>query len=268
MKDLSLTSFEQRGALGLLWLERPEVKNALSPQLMSEVLSHLQFAEHQDSVKAVALLGRGADFCAGADLQWMSGQQHQSAFQQYQSSKHLDEFFYQLARFPKLLVGLLQGNIFGGGVGFAACCDVNLGMKGVRFCLSEVKLGVAPAVIAPYLERKVAPSLLRYWSLTGVLIEDQAALESHLIHELLASSDINSVQDFQQKAIERIETLLKVISLDAMLSIKSYWNQRHLPVPAATERTLARLLITDRRQSADGQEGMKALLEKRKPRWS
>src|SRR5688572_30804791 len=145
----SLT-IEHDGAVATLQMQRPEVHNAFDALLIAELTAALQSLDADDSVRAVVLSGAGSTFSAGADLNWMLGMARATEVENRKDSLRLAKLLHTLNFLSKPTIAKVNGSAYGGGVGLVACCDIALGAEGAKFSLSEVKLGLVPAVISPY----------------------------------------------------------------------------------------------------------------------
>jgi methylglutaconyl-CoA hydratase len=241
-------------------LNRPEMHNAFHEALISQLTqTFLEQGENQE-VRVIVLCSTGKSFCAGADLNWMKKMVDYSFDENLEDAKRLAEMFRAIAECPKPVVARVQGGAFGGGVGLVACCDVAVGLASATFALSEVKLGILPATILPYLLERVGMAPLRRYALTAEPFNAEEAKRIGLLNEVAQSES-----ELDEK-ISAICSALKKNSPSALLACKKLLREIAGKTPAEV-RELTSLRIAEIRVSPEGQEGLRAFLEKRKPNW-
>lgn len=251
--------FEQRERVAWVRLNRPEVHNAFNPVMMSELISVFEGIRKHEEIRVAVMTGQGKSFCAGADLNWMREIIDYSFEQNLEESKLLAELHYKIFTLPKPTIAMVNGAAIGGGTGLLSVCDFALSSDQAKFGLSEVKIGLVPAVISPYVVRKIGESTARQYFLTGRRISAAKACEIGLVNEVVAHEQLESkVEDLIQvlltcgpEAIACCKELLFAIPRMGLEEAKHY-----------TARMIAELRISD-----EGQEGIAAFLEKRKPAW-
>lgn len=246
---------EQQGTVLRCWLNRPERHNAFDGQMLRALLALLDDAAARSDVRAIVIGGRGGSFCAGADLAWMK-----SAAAEGDDSDLLSTLFERLNNCPLPIIGRIHGAVRGGGVGIVACCDIPLATAKASFALTEVRLGLAPAVISPYVVAKIGVGVARELFITGRRFEAAEAQHCGLI---------NHLSDDEEQLDRLIATFAEQISCGGPLAVAAC-KQLALTVGHGEPSThLSRTtgLIAALRVSDEGQEGMRAFLEKRKPRW-
>ncbi|MGB1238403.1 MAG: enoyl-CoA hydratase-related protein, partial [Pseudomonadales bacterium] len=167
-------------------LDRPAQRNAFNPEMIEQIIDALARFEDEPCVRALALSARGEHFCAGADIGWMRRAATFTKAQNLADARRLAHLMSQLDRFSKPTIAQVQGSVFGGAIGLIACCDMVVASCDTRFCLSEVKLGLIPAVISPYLARVVGMRALRRYALSAEVIDTPAALQLGLVHHIEA----------------------------------------------------------------------------------
>ena len=236
-------------------LNYPEKCNALNEILVSEMIQQLQAVDKNPAARVVILQGNGKDFCAGADLNWLMGPANDHAAQL------LAKLFNTLYQLTKPTIILLQGNVYGGGLGLVACCDIAIASKTANFCFSEVKLGLIPAIIAPYCIAAMGRRAAQYYFLTAQSFNADEAQRLGLIRQIVQQ------QDLQASGQALAKTLL-ANSPQAMRAAKGLLNDCCclLHPESSVDKTIERLIIQQR--TADAQEGFKAFKEKRKPNWN
>ena len=250
----------REGAVARLWLDRPEQHNALSPELGAQMAEQLHALAHEDTVRVVVLGGHGPSFCAGADIAVMKASTTMTFEQNLAEAERLARMFAALSDFPKPIVGRIQGNVFGGGVGLVCNCDIAVASDDSRFGLTEVRLGILPAVISPYVLRRLGDRAAREIMLTGERFDAASALRLGLVHHVVSSAELDAkVNERMQQLLmgapaaqRRIKTLLE-------LWADSPWEEYRSALP----RTLAEV-----RSSEEARDGLAAFFEKRKPRWT
>jgi methylglutaconyl-CoA hydratase len=230
-------------------LARPERRNAFDAALIAELTE--AFADVGDA-RAVLLAGEGESFCAGADVEWMRSSVELSYEENVRDAGRLRSMFEAIDGCPAPVVARVHGHALGGGVGLVACSDIAIAAENTQFAFSEAKLGIIPAVISPFAVAKVGPSAARRFFVTGERFDAATALRIGLVQEVAGDVDA---------AVERVLAELLTAGPEAARAAKRLVLDR--PDGPETERRIA-----ERRTSAEGQEGLTAFVEKRKPRWA
>lgn len=240
-------------------LNRPEVHNAFNPSVI-EILTEVfaQTARASD-IRVVLLTGSGPSFCAGADLGWMKSMVKATKKANEKDANVLFEMFAQAASCPTPIVGRLHGNVMGGGLGLAAICDIAIAEADTKFCFSEVRLGLAPAVISSFVLKKMSQSIAREYILTGQVFTADVALRSGLVQFTGRELEMNA---YLQKTID----VFGRIGPEAVRHAKELIDHV-LMASSKGVRTKSVGTIAALRVGKEGQEGMQAFLEKRKPKW-
>ena len=243
-------------------LNRPQVHNAFDDGLIAELTAALASAGADPAVRIVVLSGEGASFSAGADLNWMRGMAGASETENREDSLRLARLMRTLQYLPKPTIARVNGAAYGGGVGLVACCDIAIGVDSARFGLTEVKLGLVPAVISPYVIQAIGLRHARRWFLTGELFDAATALQIGLLHQCVPIGNLD----------EAVNATLASLSKAGPLA-QAEAKQLALRVAGASELEAERLdqenaaLIARLRVSPEGQEGLGAFLGKRQPGW-
>ena len=250
----------REGAVERVALNRPDVRNALNEELIAELTSWAGAASRDLALRVAVLSGAGPVFCAGADVAWMAKATAFTEKENLRDAEALSRMFFALDRLLIPLVGVIQGAALGGGAGLAAVCDIAIAEERATFAFTEVKLGIIPAVISPFVIAKIGRSAARELFLTGARFSADRAKEIGLVHKVVPASALDQtveqyVQELTTSGPEAIAT--------AKALIEEVWNK-----PADAAREMTARAIAQRRLSAEGQEGLRAFLEKRKPRWS
>jgi methylglutaconyl-CoA hydratase len=230
-------------------LARAERRNAFDAALIAEL--NEAFRDVGDA-RVVLLSGEGESFCAGADVEWMRSSIDLSYEENVQDARRLRQMLEAIDGCPAPVVARVHGHALGGGCGLVACVDIAVAAEGTQFAFSEVKLGIIPSVISPFALAKIGTSAARRYFVTGERFDAQTALRIGLVHEVAANVD---------EGIERVLAELRAAGPEAARAAKRLVLER--PEGLATERRIA-----ERRTSEEGQEGLRAFIEKRKPSWS
>ena len=241
-------------------LNRPEIHNAFNEAMISELLEIYQEIAEMQHIRVVVLSGEGKSFCAGADLKWMGDVINYSYEQNLNESLQLAELFYTMYTLPKPTIAKVNGAAIGGGTGMVAVNDIVIASKRAKFSLSEVKLGLVPACISPYVLKRVGERGCRELFLTGQRIDAEQAVKFGLANQVVPEAELDDAVD---KLINQLITsgpnaltickdLLEKVPQMSLEEAKTY-----------TAESIAALRISD-----EGQEGMKAFFEKRPPKWS
>jgi methylglutaconyl-CoA hydratase len=239
---------ERAGSVLRITLARPESRNAFDAALIAELRD--AFADIGDA-RAVVLAGEGESFCAGADVEWMRSSAELSYEENVQDARRLRLMLETIDGCPAPVVVRVHGHALGGGAGLVACADIAVAAEGTEFAFSEVKLGIVPSVISPFALAKIGPSAARRYFVTGERFDAETAFRIGLVHE---------VADDPDSAVENLVGELLTAGPEAARHAKRLVLDR--PDGLATERRIA-----ERRTSEEGQEGLRAFLDKRKPSW-
>ena len=254
-------AIENQGPVGLITLNRPERHNAFDDVLIAELTEALRTIEADDSVRVVVLGGAGKSFSAGADLNWMKRMSGFSKDENLRDAMGLGALMRTLAHLRKPTVARVHGAAYGGGVGLVACCDIAVAAQAATFSLSEVKLGLIPAVISPYVIAAIGERAARRYFLTGERFEAAEAWRLGLVHELALDPG-----ELDEKVGEIVDALLAagpVAQREAKELIRAVAHRPVLSdVIQDTAERIARV-----RSSPEGREGVGAFLDKRKPSW-
>lgn len=244
-----------------LTLNRPEVHNAFDDDVIEQLIAQLESIANNEAVRVLVLRSNGKNFSAGADLAWMRRMAKNSHQENLQDAGRLAKLMQLLNELNKPTIGLVQGAAYGGAVGLAACCDMVIASEDAQFCLSEVKIGLIPAVISPYVVRAIGERQSRRYFLTAEPFSAAIAQNFGLVHEVVASPELFD------DACARITRTLSKNSPQGMRAAKELiFAVSHKVIDQTVIQDTAQR-IADIRVSAEGQEGLSAFLEKRKPNW-
>lgn len=257
MKSYSCIRTEERGDVLVITLSRPEVGNAFNSQLVKELTD--AFISLQQATRAVVLTGAGKVFCAGADLNWMKRMAEFTEEENYADARAMDQMFYAIDVCPKPVVAKVNGAAIAGGIGFLSVSDLVIASKGATFGFTEVNLGIIPAVISPYVIRKIGYSQTRALFISAELFSAEKAREIGLVHEVVEPELLDA----------RVEDRLKALNKGgpSAQAVCKEWLRELVQTDIGKARERSPRMIARLRVSPEGQEGMKAFLEKRKPTW-
>jgi methylglutaconyl-CoA hydratase len=247
------------GPVATVALRRPEAHNALNAALLGEVARCFEELAEDDSVRVVVLTGEGPAFCAGADVGYMRETAALSYEENLEEARRLADMFLAVDDLPKPVVARVWGAAIGGGVGLVAAADVAVAEEGASFAFSEVRLGLAPATIAPSVVRKIGHSQARALFLTGERFDAGRAREIGLVHEVVPGAELDA-------AVERTAARLLQGGPAAQAAVKEALRQVEATEPMEALGIMTQL-IAELRVGEEGQEGLGAFLEKREPFW-
>ncbi|MEF9997034.1 MAG: enoyl-CoA hydratase/isomerase family protein [Burkholderiaceae bacterium] len=246
--------------VAIVWLAREKVRNAFNERSIAEITQAFTALGRDDEVRVVVLAARGPAFCAGADLEWMRKMAGYSHDENLADAGRLAAMLGAIANCPKPVVARVHGDAVAGGVGLVAACDIALASHDAAFCLSEVKLGLIPATIAPYVMRAIGARQAQRYFLSAEKFDSTEACRIGLIHETVPAGQLDA------RLNELLAALLQTSHEASAQAKRLVLDLADRPIDADliadTVERIARV-----RASADGREGITAFLEKRKPRW-
>jgi methylglutaconyl-CoA hydratase len=251
---------ELDGPVARVWMNRAEARNAFDGLMVTELRRALFELRSADAIRVIVLGGRGPSFCAGADLEWMKAMAAFSREDNLREAQALADLFFTVSESPKPVVARIQGSALGGGAGLVAACDIPVAALGTQFGFTEVRLGLIPAVISPYVLAKIGESAARELFLTGERFEAVKAQEIGLIRAAVPEQDLDTVVEARvqellkagPRAVAEAKALIREVAYHRVENVQRYTVER----------------IAELRVSPEGQEGMRAFLEKRKPGWA
>ena len=241
-------------------LNRPEVRNAFNDEVIAELTQAFVDLAERDEVRAVVLAAEGPAFCAGADLNWMRRMADYTRAENLADAGKLAEMLRVIYACPKPTVARVQGDVFAGGMGLVAACDMAVSVDTATYCLSEVKLGLIPATISPYVIRAMGARAAHRYFLTAERFSADEALRIGFVHEVVAADALDAKVDELLKALVSVSPS----AVRACKALVQDVANREINA-ALIERTVVG--IADIRASAEGKEGVQAFLQKRKPSW-
>lgn len=260
MKNYKTIEFEVREDTAFVYLNRPDVHNAFNEEMISEITDCFSLLDEDASIRAVVMRGKGKSFCAGADLNWMKGIIKYTYEQNLAESLRLAKCFHKIYTCKKPTICIVHGHALGGANGFITACDFAYCADDAIFSLSEVKIGIIPACISPYVVKRVGECKARDLMLTGRRINGQEAQAYGLVNKSLKTNEL-------ENEVNSLIELLRTSGPEAIAQCKKllYDVSNVLTLEQAIEYTAK--MIAEIRISPEGQEGMAAFLEKRKPKW-
>lgn len=253
------TDIDGRGA-ATVWLNRPEVHNAFDDTLIATLTGELRRVDADEKVRVVVLAGRGKSFSAGADLGWMKRMAGYTEAENRRDAEALAELLRTLNFLGKPTIAAVQGNAYGGGVGLVACCDIAVAVEAASFALTEVRLGLTPATISPYVVAAIGERQARRYFLTAEAFNAHEAQRIGLVHQTCKPDELPLI-------VAQIIDSLVACGPAAQAAAKDLVRRvARAPVDAGMIADTARR-IAEIRVSPEGREGIAAFLEKRKATW-
>lgn len=243
-----------------LWLNRPDKHNAFNAEMIAELIQALRQVNEDDSVRFLLLRGRGKHFSAGADLAWMQASAQLDYAANLHDAHELGELMSLLYHLPCPTLAVVQGAAFGGAVGLTACCDIAIGASEATFSLSEVRIGLVPAVISPYVVQAIGERATRRYALSAERFSGECARELGLLAECYPAAELEA-------EVEQWVANLLLNSPQAMRESKALLHSVGSGVLTDALRQRTESVIAGIRVSEEGQEGLNAFLHKRKPAW-
>lgn len=241
-------------------LNRPDVRNAFNEFTIAELALAFNELGRNDDVRAIVLAANGPAFCAGADLNWMKKMAGYSHSENAEDAEKLADMLRTIYLCPKPVVAKVQGDCYAGGMGLVAACDIAVAGSGVCFCLSEVKLGLIPATISPYVIKSMGENAARRYFLTAEKFTAQEAHRIGFVHDVVAADALDA----------HVDNIVKALVTSSPNAVR----EAKVLVREITGKTVDSALVVDTaerianiRSSEEGREGVASFLEKRKPSW-
>lgn len=249
------------GPVATLSLNRPDVRNAMNPVMIREITAAFADFNASEAIRVVVLRGEGGVFCAGGDLNWMRDVLGQSEQEVIDDSRYLLNMYRAINDSPKLVIAAVEGAAIAGALGIISCADIIIAEADTKFCISEVKIGLVPGIIAAFILPRIGTSWFRYLSKSAVLFDTDTARRTGLIHEIAAG---------QKNLTERVDRHIKLGLTSSPHAITETGNLINALGYSIDEDTLdTGLLFNAKARLSDAaQEGISAFLEKRLPGWS
>jgi methylglutaconyl-CoA hydratase len=258
--EFSLLSVRTDERIGYVALARPEVRNAFNAELIAELRHAFERLDADETVRAIVLSGAGKSFCGGADVHWMRASLDLTREANLEDARAMSRMFRTIDRTRKPVIGRIHGAALGGGAGLVACCDVAIASADTLFGFTETKLGILPAVISPFVLAKIGLSQARALALTGERFGAARALAIGLVHEVVAT------EDALDAAVARVTREIATASPTGIAATKALFARVSAQAYDDTLETTAQA-IAAQRTSEEGQDGLRAFLEKRAPAW-
>ncbi len=260
MKKYETILYSVDNSVARVTLSRSEVHNAFNDTMLQELIGLFKKISKDRSIRVVVITGNGKSFCAGADINWMKKMINYSYEENIEDSNKISDCMYAIYTLPQPTIARVNGAAIGGGMGFVGTCDIVIAADVAKFSLSEVKIGLVPACISPYIIRKVGEGGCREFFITGERLTAEKALKVGLVNRVVPIEKLDEAVDevvdrlvsSGPNAIAASKELLQKVPQMSLDEARKF-----------TVEVIARLRISD-----EGQEGMNAFLEKRKPRWS
>jgi methylglutaconyl-CoA hydratase len=246
-------------AVATVTLARPDSRNALNAGLIEEIRRAMEELAEDDGVRVVVLTGEGDYFCAGADVGYMRDTANFSYEENLEDARNLAAMYRALEECPKPVVARVKGAAIGGGAGLVAAADIGVVQEETVFAFTEVRLGISPATIAPFVLRKIGYSQTRALFLSGERFGAEKAREIGLVHEVAAEDDLDA-------AVQEKVSRLLAGGPEALAATKALLRELRDAEPGEATEIMARR-IAELRTGEEGQEGLGAFLEKREPAW-
>lgn len=262
MKYLKLVRKTQvkKDDLAHLTLNRPDVRNAFNPEMIEELTTVVQDLSDDKNLRCLIISGEGKSFCAGADINWMKSMAGYDYLKNLSDAESLNKMFLAIYNIPVPVIAVVHGHVMGGGLGIVSASDIILSDKKTEFCFSEVKLGIAPAVISPYVLQKIGFSQASRYLMSAEIFSSEQALQMGLIHELGDEVEIKN----------KLQALINQIYMNAPLASREAKKMIRSLSPIDLDKNVfdqTTSLIAKLRVDSEGQEGLKSFLNKTTPPW-
>lgn len=253
-------TLQVNGAVATITLTQPEIRNAFSDEVIAEITEAFRTAGERPDVRAIVLAAEGPAFCAGANLNWMRRMADYTREENIQDAGLLAEMLRVIYECPKPTIARVQGDVYAGGMGLVACCDIAVSADHAHYCLSETKIGLIPATISPYVIRSMGARASHRYFLTAERFPAAEALRIGFVHEVAPADELDA----------RVDGILKNLLSASPNAVRA---AKRLVQDVAEREIDAALIrqtvegIADIRASEEGREGVQSFLAKRKPSW-
>ena len=258
---MDVLEIERRGPAAWLWLNRPEVRNALNGELQDFLVAALEKLENEKNIRVLVLAGRGQAFCAGGDLSRMEQASKMTKAKSKSEAGRFAKLLYRMHTYPKPLIARVHGAAYAGGMGLVAACDLVVAAEEAEFCLPEVKIGLVPAMLSPYIVRAMGEQQARRYVLTGERLAAREAQRIGFVHECVAAAELDA-------RVEKFAAQLAQAGPQALACSKKLLARvaKSAITPKLAAETAA--VLAEVRTGAEAREGIRSFLEKRKPGWN
>ena len=260
MKDFKTIATDINGQIVTLWLARPDVHNSFNDVMISEITTFFTELEEKDDLRIVVIRGKGKSFSSGADLVWMRKSFTLTDQDNLKECEALSAMYKSIYHCSKLVIAAVHGNVFGGGVGLVAVCDLAYCVSNSRFSLSETRIGMAAASITPYLLQKIRPADLKELIFTAKSFDGEMAVKYGIINQTLSD------QEALDLYLNKLTSSILANGKQAVMESKKLINRLSTKMMSEEIERIPALLAKIR-VSAEAQEGFVAFLEKRTPHW-
>ena len=257
MSNLNIKVEAQRATLTLT---RPELRNAFNDEVIAELTQAFTELGAREDVRVIVLAAEGPAFCAGADLNWMRRMADYDRAQNLADAARLAEMLRVIYECPKPPIARVQGDVYAGGMGLVACCDIALSIDSAHYCLSETRLGLVPATISPYVMRAMGPRAAQRYCLSAERFDAAEALRIGFVHEVVPADQLDARVDAVVKALIHASPA----AVRACKRLLQEVAQREIDAALIAQTVEA---IADIRSSTKGREGVLSFLQKRQPSW-
>jgi methylglutaconyl-CoA hydratase len=260
METLARLDLERDGTVARVTLSRPDVRNAFNAELIAELTRIFRELDLRPKIRAIVLAGEGKVFSAGADITWMRASLELSEEENRRDAEALSDMYRAIDRCSKPVIARVHGAAIAGAAGLCAVSDIVISADDAVFGFTETKLGIIPAVISPFVIAKIGASHARALFLTGERFRAQHALSIGLVHQIVPSSELDSAVE---KSLEELHTASPTAVTAAKRTLQAVQAASYEDTRAISARA-----ISAQRVSAEGQEGLRAFLERRRPSWT
>jgi methylglutaconyl-CoA hydratase len=248
------------GAVATVTLNRPEVRNAFNDDVIAELTALFLKLSEREEVRCIVLAANGTAFCAGADLNWMKRMAGYTRAENLADAEALARMLRVIYECPKPTIARIQGDVYAGGTGLVAACDIAVSVDTAQFCLSEVRLGLIPATISPYVIRAMGPRAAHRYFLTAEPFGADEALRIGFVHEVVPAQELDA----------KVEGIAQTLVKNGPAAVKACKQLLHDVAGRKISTALVTMTvegIADIRVSDEGREGVQSFLQKRKPSW-
>lgn len=257
MSNLNLKVEARRATLTLT---RPELRNAFNDEVIAELTQAFTELGQREDVRVIVLAAEGPAFCAGADLNWMRRMADYDRAQNLADAARLAEMLRVIHHCPKPVIARVQGDVYAGGMGLVACCDIAISADSAHYCLSETRLGLLPATISPYVLRAMGPRAAQRYCLSAERFDATEALRIGFVHEVVTADRLDERVDAVAQALVNASPA----AVRACKRLLQEVAQREIDAALIAQTVEA---IADIRASTEGREGVQSFLQKRQPAW-
>jgi methylglutaconyl-CoA hydratase len=257
---MSTVNYSIKERIGTITLDRPEKRNALSAELVTELKAAFSMFENSDEVKIIILEANGPVFCAGADLEFLQRLQHFSYEENLADSNQLKDLFFQIYTLKKIVIAKVQGHAVAGGCGLATVCDFVYTVPDAKFGYTEVAIGFVPAIVMVFLLRKIGEAKVKQLLLSGDLVSAEDAYQFGMINKIVAKEDLASeVTTFAKRLLKSNSTQSMMVTKQMIAQVQSMSLEKALDFAAEMNASM--------RASEDWKKGVNAFLNKEKITW-